>query len=1149
MPVRFARLRLAGFKSFAEPVEFEILPGLTGIVGPNGCGKSNIVDALRFIMGESSARTMRGAEAEDLIFGGTAARPARNLAEVTLTLEAEEHELPAPLESGGAIAFSRLVERGRGSVFRINGREARARDVQALFADLGSGARSSALVGQGRVAELIAARPEARRSILDEAAGIVGLHARRHEAELKLAATEANLARASELRTGLEQQLVALKRQARQANRYRNLRQAIRTSEAELLAIEHARAAATLAAQESALEAARGAALATAEVTTRAADAAKGADAALPALRAAEQSRRAEREQARLRCAQLTAEGARVRAELAATTTRLAELDRDLAHSGELARDAAAADARLSKESDALTQALEGQPGRLTAARATLEGAREAREAAGAIAEREAAANATLTAQAATFADEESRARKRRDRLIDERRRIEAERSGVAAKRPAADSVAAAEAAATSTLAALVAARTERDRLETARAEALALHEAARARFSAAAAERARLQAEIEARRAVLVPADRTGGPALAETLEVPPGLEAAFAAAFGEALEAGSERWQEMPSFSDPPALPDASTALADLVRAPRALSRALALIGVFADPERAAALQQSLAPGQTLVSREGGLWRWDGYTIPPGTPHRASVRLAERNRLVALEKQLTALDAAATRAETERDEGARSERAATTRATESEARRRTLERAAEEQRRIAAALRRDADGAASRISVLDERLRERTAELAEAEDILAKLGARRASLPDPGSARQALDAARAALANARAHETTARGELATLEEKATSLGTRRDAIARERAEWAKRAEGLSERRAQLTQRRAKSLEERRRLVERPQTLEAEQSVADETLARAEASSRAARQALDEAEAARTAAEEAWRSAERDAAAAHAAEIAREGTLAEARVVLQNVEQRIGERLGDDAALPDVPPDADREAATRARLERLLREREGLGPVNLRAEIEAAELTERAAAIAREEEELGQAIAKLRGSIGRLNHAGRERLAQVFTEVDRHFQALFLSMFGGGRAHLAMVGSEDPLVAGLEIYAQPPGKKLAQLGLLSGGEQALVALSLIFAVFRCNPGPIAVLDEVDAPFDDANVERFARLVTDVARASAARVLVVTHHPLTMTRMDRLYGVTMQERGVSRLLSVDLATGTDLADPSRLAAA
>ena len=204
------------------------------------------------------------------------------------------------------------------------------------------------------------------------------------------------------------------------------------------------------------------------------------------------------------------------------------------------------------------------------------------------------------------------------------------------------------------------------------------------------------------------------------------------------------------------------------------------------------------------------------------------------------------------------------------------------------------------------------------------------------------------------------------------------------------------------------------------------------------------------------------------------------------------------------------------------------------------------RAEVEAQEVEAEIARIHRERDEIAAAIAKLRGSIGHLNREGRERLREVFTRVDREFQALFGRLFGGGRAHLALVGSEDPLEAGLEIYAEPPGKKLAALSLLAGGEQALTALSLIFAVFRCHPAPVCVLDEVDAPLDDANVERLCGLLEAMAEGGT-RFLVVTHHPLTMARMHRLYGVTMQERGVSRLLSVDLGRAVEMAEAPRAA--
>jgi len=277
-------------------------------------------------------------------------------------------------------------------------------------------------------------------------------------------------------------------------------------------------------------------------------------------------------------------------------------------------------------------------------------------------------------------------------------------------------------------------------------------------------------------------------------------------------------------------------------------------------------------------------------------------------------------------------------------------------------------------------------------------------------------------------------------------------------------------------------------------------------------------------------------AADAAWGLQDAEAAAATAA--GRRAALAAGTQALSDLLAQAGARVrwaGDAAS-------ATAEGRARAGLAALLRQRDALGPVNLRAAVEVASVEAAMDAISRERDELAAAIAALRGNLGQLEREAQARLTAVFQQVDRHFQALFSRMFGGGRAHLALAGSDDPLQAGLEVYAQPPGKRLAALSLLSGGEQALTALSLVFAVFRCSPAPVCVLDEVDAPLDDANVERLCALLADMARDTATRFLVVTHHGLTMARMDRLYGVTMQERGVSRLLSVDLGQAAAWAD-------
>ena len=377
MPVRFSRLRIAGFKSFAEATSVEILPGLTGIVGPNGCGKSNVVEALRWAMGESSAKNMRGGEMDDVIFAGTTARASRNIAEVTLSLEEAQGLAPHPFSEQPELEISRRIERGNGSNYRVNGKEVRARDVQTLFADLASGARSSAMVSQGRVGTIVNARPEDRRSVLEEAAGITGLHARRHEAELKLRAAEANMARAEDLRGQLEGQLGALKRQARQASRYRNISGNIRQAEQELLSIQKAQVEKGRAAAQQALhDAGLAVATATAEATAAAAAATDG-EGALPELRTREADARTALERHRVAQEQIAAEEARARTALAEAIRRLETLDRDLAHAGQLRHDAVAAEQRLAGEDANIAAADNGHADRAQAAEAALAEASE----------------------------------------------------------------------------------------------------------------------------------------------------------------------------------------------------------------------------------------------------------------------------------------------------------------------------------------------------------------------------------------------------------------------------------------------------------------------------------------------------------------------------------------------------------------------------------------------------------------------------------------------------------------------------------------------------------------------------------------------------------------------------------------------------
>jgi len=532
-------------------------------------------------------------------------------------------------------------------------------------------------------------------------------------------------------------------------------------------------------------------------------------------------------------------------------------------------------------------------------------------------------------------------------------------------------------------------------------------------------------------------------------------------------------------------------------------------------------------------------------------GAASEAAVRLAQRNRLNVLAGELAGTKAAAEAAREARRAAETTERES--RAAEQAARegRRAAEQKFDRARSEAVRLTAEAERAGARLAAVQAQLDQFVAESEDAAALYEGIKAQAATLPDILAARAVVEQARQALAGARARESAARQTLAKLREEDAARTRRLTFLDNERADWAERGRDALDRLTDLTARRAEAEASIAALADAPEAAAAARRDALDALTAAEAGHTRIAEALHGAQTQADQAARNARAAETALAAARESRAREEGNIVAASHAGGTVADSILERLGASPALPDPPAELNGESEDKARKrwEKLTREREEMGPVNLRADIEAEEAEQAIATIDKERDDITTAIAKLRGSIGHLNREGRERLSQVFTEVDKHFQTLFSRMFGGGKAHLALVGSDDPLAAGLEIYAQPPGKKLSTLSLLSGGEQALTALSLIFAVFKCNPAPISVLDEVDAPLDDANVERFCNLLEDMVRDTGTRFLVVTHHHLTMARMDRLYGVTMQERGISRLLSVDLARAVDMVEPGHAMAA
>jgi chromosome segregation protein len=1151
--MQFAKLRLSGFKSFVEQTEFVIEPGLTGVVGPNGCGKSNLVEALRWVMGENRVRQMRGGEMDDVIFAGTTGRPARNVAEVALFIDNAARNAPAPFNDMPEFEVVRRIERGSGSAYRVGGRDVRARDVQLLFADAASGAHSPALVSQGRIGAIIAAKPTERRVLLEEAAGIAGLHSRRHEAELKLNAAESNLARLDDVLATLDAQFQALKKQARQAARYRNMSTLIRRAEAVVYAIRWRDCLAALAAAELRLaEAER----TVGEITARAAAAATklaDAEARLPDLRRAE----AEAAQALARLGTerdlLAAEEARVAAQIRDAETRLAQLAADAERERAHAADSAAALARLDGERGALTQAEQAAGERAATLAGELADARGAVEAldrdVAQATELVAAAEAERAALSRTIAGLTQRGEsleRRRAEIVGEKERIEA----LAANTGAIDQAAAEVARLT---AALDEARAQADAAEAARRAAQEEETGARSAAATTDGERTKLEAEAAALLAVLAHGggndSAAGHTPVIDLVRVEPGYEAALAAALGDDLaapadSAASTYWRELGLHDVGPVLPAGTVPLSRYVSGPVALSRRLSQIGVVDEGVDGAALAAHIAQGQRLVDRAGTLWRWDGYVRAPGGADAAKTRLAQRNRLNELEPLRTQAAALADAA-TARLAAAQAALGAA-QAADQAARGAMGETfaALDQARSHQAILARRAAELAAQVAGLADRLTRAEQELAEATSRRGEAQARLDEIPDPAARREQLARDRSQLAALRASLAQLEAENDRITRETAERARRREAIAAEEAQWLDRAEAADRQLAVIEERAGEARAEAERLAQRPGEIAAERARLYERLAEAEAARNTAGDALAVGETAVADASRELRAIEGELGGAREDRVRAEGVLQQTAERREQLRVEIAERVdctpeqtlevGEIATESELPEFAQIEA----RLQRLVKERDTMGPVNLRAEEEAAELERQIQGMQAEKDDLVQAIARLRQGISSLNREGRERLAAAFETVNKHFQELFVRLFGGGRAHLSLAaveeGKDDPLEAGLEVMASPPGKKLQTLSLLSGGEQALTALSLLFAVFLTNPAPICVLDEVDAPLDDANVDRFCLLLEEIAKSTGTRFLVVTHHRLTMARMHRLFGVTMAERGVSQLVSVDL---------------
>ncbi len=871
--INFRTLKVKGFKSFVEPTEIHIENGLTGIVGPNGCGKSNLVEAFRFVMGELSPKQMRGNELDDVIFNGTTDRPAWDIAEVTIDLDNKDRKAPSIFNDNDAIEVTRRIWRGEGSEYRVNGKEVRLKDVQLLFADAATGARSTSMVSQGRVGAIIAAKPEQRRTLLEEAAGITGLHSRRHEAELRLNATENNLERVKDVLKTQDEQLLILKKQSKQAERYKHIQIDITKARAKLFYKKWIEEKEKLNKANEKITIETNTVNNQTQIVAQLNIEYEKVQSNLPNLRLEESKIASELQKNSINLENQEKEIERANIALDETKVRIEQITNDINREKFLCEDAKQNLNRVKEEKMVL-----------------------------------------LKQQGDLF-----------------------------------------------------------------------------------------IQPEDQADEMKLT--DKKNNNPIIDYIDFEDGLEQAVAAVFSDELIASIDEkeasfWRKLDSEES--VFSKDIVKFSSLIKAPENLKKKLEFIGLIENKDNVLGLQKELKSGQIMVSRSGEIWRWDGY-VSRGKQNNSTKAILDqlKNRRI---KQLS---------------------------TEEKQWNEIFNKANQ------------------RIEELNTREKNLIQELSNLESVPNNVSNEKIKI------QQMIDK------NKDIYEDIA-NQLRETEQKSNEINKKL------------------------------KLEEIKLNEFREERIRTEGHI---------------------------------------------------NTINEAiKLLSTQVRERLNVSLDDLYNIGQINPTKvlgnidDLEK----KLERLVAEQERLGGVNLLAEQEAKDLEDKVNNIKKDQTDLINAITKLRESIDSLNTEGRQRLLAAYGIVNENFQKLFTRLFGGGKAYLKFTDETDPLQAGLEIYASPPGKKLQNLNLLSGGEQALTALSLLFAVFLSNPAPICVLDEVDAPLDDTNVDRFCSLVEEIAKTSSTKFLVITHHRMTMARVNRLFGVTMPEKGVSQLVSVDLEKAIEI---------
>ncbi|MCZ7650645.1 MAG: chromosome segregation protein SMC [Thermoanaerobaculia bacterium] len=1165
--LKLQRLELSGFKSFVDPAVVSFSGGVTGIVGPNGCGKSNLSEALTWVLGEQSAKSLRGDTMEDVIFNGTEQRHPLGMAEVAVTFECDPSFERA---EEGELTISRRVFRSGESQYRINGRVVRLKDVKDLLMDTGLGIRAYSVIEQGRIGMILSGKPQERRRLIEEAAGITRYKARKHLAELKLQEATGNLMRLDDILAEVDRNLRVLKRQASAARRYEERRTEHRARLRQLLLGRHAELAGALAGRRRELDEAI------------AAEAASSAG-----IHRSEADLAARREEVEGQAAQL-AEAARQQAALVGTIEGRQEFLRGALRTGEdlRARTRAGAEQTGRREGDLANR--RRRLGELAGQRAEL--ADLVSRAAAAVADEE---QALATAQQAAALAERRleslrqellgslggldtlRSRSHREQIevekADLRLRHLADERGVrerelaeaeAESRRAAERLAALEERAARGETAL-------SRAEASVAEALALEAAVTERLRAhetdlaarrerqrflgelAAAEAAGRQQLVERLHRAGVPdptflgdrlrARRRGwersldlylGELVDAVLLAPEADPLAVAEALAAAGDGGAVLLQPLAPgapAATPPDDPAVLGPLAEAVGLPAEIAACLPPAFLVASREAAVDLARR-HPGTAFLTRDrlwasAGLLRLLGDGAQPGLLARTS-ELADLEELLArLEAERTAAQEElaarlAARSEAARRLGQERDDLATVRQELAVARARKEESASRVRRAESglAAVAAESGELAEARQRIAERQRLLALEIAEASAAhAAREAAFDAAQREVAEAREARESRRTTGAGRRGQLEVLGERLRSLDFEVSRLEEESRGLETQAAAWAREAEEIEARLAALA---AASTEAERELAA--------------AMARQEEEGEALRRGQEELEAARAE----LRLREQELAALRERRDVERTAVETGRVELVGLEHDLAHLGGSfqeefRAPLPEIPGEVPPNLAElQAEVDRLRALLEGMGPVNVLAAEEYAEQEERQRFLSVQRTDVASSMESLRQTIREINETSIARFQQAFAEVNRHFGETFVELFRGGEAEMRLMDEEDLLESGIEIVARPPGKRLQNLMLLSGGEKALTAIALLFALFRTKPSPLCILDEVDAPLDDVNTLRFVGMLRQLAKET--QCIVVTHNKLTMEIAGTLYGVTMEERGVSKLVAVRL---------------